>query len=293
MTQSGFVEVPGGRLYWEANGSGHPLLLIHGNLGNLRMWDSHVDSFAESYRVIRYDRRGFGRSETEQVAFSDRADALAVLAQGLPGAASCHVIGQSMGGTIALDLAIEAPKAVDSLTLVNGGASGLEAELPDDVLPPPFEEMGSLWESKAWIPLADLETRVWVDGWGQPPTRIDPELRRRVHDEILSTYQAENREGSPQALTPLAASRLNEVRAPTLVLIGTLDEPGGVINGRHVADVVGGARLVEFTDAAHMPHLEEPERFVRVTMEFLAGVDAGRRPDSYQSAVRSASGLTR
>lgn len=277
MQDSGIVEVPGGRLYYEADGSGHPLLLIHGNLGNLRMWDDQVARFAERYRVIRYDRRGFGRGRTEHVTFSERADAVAVLERVQPGAASCHVIGQSMGGTIALDLAIERPELVDSLTLVNGGASGFQAQLPEGLTPPPFDEMGHLWETKEWEELADLETRVWVDGWGQPATRIDPELRGRVHDWILTTYRAENDEGQPRALDPPAADRLGEVRAPTLVMIGTLDEPGGVINGRRMADLIHGARLVEFPDAAHMLQLEQPERFMQLTLAFLAEVDAARR----------------
>jgi pimeloyl-ACP methyl ester carboxylesterase len=102
-----------------------------------------------------------------------------------------------MGGTIALDLAIERPEVVDALVLVNGGTSGFRAQLPADVTPPPFEEMERLWETKSWERLADLETQVWVDGWGQPPTRIDPELRDRVHDWILTTYRAENNEGEP------------------------------------------------------------------------------------------------
>lgn len=55
---------------------------------------------------------------------------------------------------------------------------------------------------------------------------------------------------------------------------GTLDEPGAVINGRHVAHAVEGARLVEFPRAAHMPHLEEPDRFIEITLEFLARLDA-------------------
>lgn len=275
MPESGFVEVPGGRLYYEVEGSGDPVLLIHGNLGNLRMWDDQVGPFAERYRVIRYDRRGYGRSRTQHVSFSERADAVAMLQHAQPGASSCHVIGQSMGGIIALDLTIERPEVVDSLVLVASGAGCFKAELPDDVQPPPWDEMQRLWESKDWDRLADLETEVWVDGWGQPPTRIDPVVRSKVHDWILTTYRQENEEGEPQGLEPPANTRLGEVRAPTLVLVGTADEPGGVLNGRNVAATVRGARLEEF-DTAHMIQLEQPARFNQVVFDFLAETERAR-----------------
>ena len=128
MSASGFVPVQGGKIYYEVEGDGHPLLLIHGGLGSLRMWDEQVPAFSERYRVIRYDTRGFGRTETEDVEFSNRADALAVLDH--VGAASAFVIGQSRGGMIALDLAIEHPERVDALVSVASGIGGYKAELP-------------------------------------------------------------------------------------------------------------------------------------------------------------------
>jgi pimeloyl-ACP methyl ester carboxylesterase len=249
--------------------------LLHGNLGSLRMWDDQVGPFSERFRVIRFDRRGFGRSRTEHVSFSERADAIAVMQHAQPDATSGHVIGQSAGGIVALDLAIERPEVVDSLVLVASGAGGYKAELPEGVKPPPWDEMERMWTSKQWDRLADLETEVWVDGWGQPPTRINPELRRRVHDWILSTYREENEEGMPQGLDPPANARLGDVHVPTLVLVGTADEPGGVRNGRHVAEEVHGARLEEF-DAAHMIQLEQPDRFNQVVLDFLAEADRAR-----------------
>ena len=274
IVETGFVEVPGGRLYYEAEGAGHPLLLIPGGLGSLRMWDGQVPTFAERYRVIRFDPRGFGRTETDAVPFSNLADAAAVLEH--VGATSSHVVGQSRGAIIALDLAIERPDLVDSLVLVAGGASGYQPELPEGVEAPPWDEMERLWEQKEWAELAELETRVWVDGWNQRPTRVDPALRERVHQDILETYEAAKEEGQPQSLKPAAVERLGEVRAPTLVIVGNVDEPGGILNSRFVADTVAGARLIEFEGVAHMIHMEAPERFNRVVLEFLAEVDAAR-----------------
>jgi pimeloyl-ACP methyl ester carboxylesterase len=150
--------------------------------------------------------------------------------------------------------------------------------------------MERLWESKEWETLAELETQVWVDGWGQPATRVDPDLRRTVGGWILSTYRAENAEGKPQPLEPPAVDRLAEVRVPTLVMTGEVDEAGGVAAGRHLAASVAGARLVEFPGVAHMIQLEEPQRFNEIVLEFLADVDRARdaaaRSDAESPAPR-------
>jgi pimeloyl-ACP methyl ester carboxylesterase len=97
-----------------------------------------------------------------------------------------------------------------------------------------------------------------------------------VRGWIADNYRAEKPEGKPQPLEPPSVGRLGDVRAPTLVLVGTADEPGGVLNGRHVAATVAGARLVEFEGVAHMIQLEEPGRFNRLVLDFLAEVDAAR-----------------
>jgi 3-oxoadipate enol-lactonase len=271
MAESGFLEVEGGRIYYEVDGAGSPLLLIHGGLGSLQMWDEQVPAFVERHQVIRYDTRGYGRTESEDVPFSNREDAAAVLDH--VGASSVHVVGQSRGGMIALDFIIEYPARVTSFVSVASGVGGYEAPFPEGIEPPPWEEMERLWESKVWEPLAELETQVWVDGWGQPTTRIDPELRAKVLGWILATYRAEKAEGKPEPLEPPAAGRLGEVSVPTLVMIGEVDEPGGVVAERHLAASVAGARVVEFPGVAHMIHLEQPERFNRLVLDFLADVE--------------------
>src|SRR2546428_12986379 len=77
--ETGFVKIPGARLYYEVAGRGHPLrghplLLIHAGVADCRMWDVQFPVFAEQFRVVRYDTRGFGKSLTEDVSFSNRQD---------------------------------------------------------------------------------------------------------------------------------------------------------------------------------------------------------------------------
>ena len=260
--------VDGASINIEIEGDGHPLLLIHGGLGDLRMWDRQVPAFAERYRVIRYDTRGFGATETEDVEYRDADDALAVLDH--VGATSAYVIGQSRGGSIGVDLLVEHPERVDALVSVAGGVSGFVYEGDDG---PPEAEMERLYEAGDITGLAELETQVWVDGWGQPASRVDPGIRRLVHDWIEADIRADKPWGKPAEIEPPAAERLGDVRVPVLVMIGEVDEPGSVARGRFLAASVAGARLVTFPNVAHMIQLEEPERFTESVLSFLRDVD--------------------
>jgi len=275
MEDRGFVAVPGGQLYYEVAGEGLPLVLIHAGVANLRQWGPHVPAFAERYRVIRYDTRGWGQSESEHVEFTNRGDLGAVLDHF--GAPSAHVLGCSRAGSIALDFAVDTPGRVDSLMVVAGGVGGYQAELPaeqqatGDAMEKASEEA---WEAKDWTRLADLEAAWWVDGPGQPTDRVDPALRAMVHDWILTTYQAEKEEAIPQPLDPPAATRLRTLMVPLLVVIGELDDPGTNASCRHLADQVAGARFEVMQGAAHMMNLEQPDRFTRLVLDFLGEVDA-------------------
>jgi 3-oxoadipate enol-lactonase len=270
MAETGFLEVNGGRLYYEVEGEGHPLTLIHAGIANLRMWDDQVPAFAERYRVIRYDTRGFGQTETDDVPFSNRADIAALLDH--LGVASTYLLGVSRGGSIAVDFTLERPKRVDALIFVAGGISGYSS--PDGPPDSVFEEAERLYEARDWKALADWETRHWVDGPGQPMDRVDPGVRDRVHDWILTNYQAEKNEGQPQVLDPLAVGRLGEIRVPVLAISGDLDEAGTVERCRHLADSVADGRFDLIPGTAHMLNMEQPERFNRLVLQFLAKVEA-------------------
>lgn len=272
-SESGFVAVPGGSIYFESQGAGHPLVLLHAGVANLRMWDFQVDRFAERHRVIRYDTRGYGRTESEHVEFSNRADLAAIMDHCL--AASAFVLGASRGGGIALDFALEYPRRVDALIVAAGGISGYRPPAATE-RQSIWDEAERMWKAHDWERLSDFETRWWVDGPEQPPDRVDAALRERVHDWILSTYRAEKEEGIPIQLEPPAVGRLAELEVPTLVLLGELDDPATNDSCRRLAGEITGARLETFP-TAHMINLEEPDRFAATVMSFLASAEGTTR----------------
>jgi len=262
------LETSGARIAYDTEGSGPAVVLIHAGVANRQMWDDQVAALKDAYRVIRYDTRGFGETETDAVAFSNRGDIAAVLDH--LGEEAAHVVGLSRGGQIALDFTLEHPDRVRSLTVVAGGISGRES--PDELPAETWEPVEAMWKAKEWEKLTDWETAFWADGPGQPAGRV-PEVRRRVHDWVLENYRAEKEEGQPQPLDPPAAGRLGELTVPLLVMLGTLDDPGTTESMRYLAKAVPGARVEEF-EAAHLVNLEHPDRFNRVLREFLDGATA-------------------
>ena len=161
---------------------------------------------------------------------------------------AAHVVGLSRGGMIALDFAIEFPDRVRSLTVAAGGVGGYES--PAESPPETWQVPDALYEARDWAGLADWETAYWADGPGQPADRVDPSVR--AASPRLGPHELSRREGGGAARSAPAAGwgRLGELRAPLLVLLGTVDDPGTSESMRHLAASVPGARLEEFEGSA-------------------------------------------
>ena len=269
QVSSGYAPVENGELYYEVAGHGHPLLLIHAGIADRRMWDDQFAAFAERFRVVRYDTRGYGMSRTEATAFANRQDVADLLRH--LGIERAHVIGVSRGGQIAVDFTLECPEMVSALIPTAAGLSGYEHQPveAEAALNRTFEEMEAASEAKDWERLVDLEVRVWADGPGQPEGRAPAAVREKVRAMCLDNYRSQTIEPTPRPLDPPALSRLGEITAPTLVLIGDLDEPACVRIADKLTQGIPGARKVLFPGVAHMIPMEAPEMFNRVVLEFL------------------------
>jgi pimeloyl-ACP methyl ester carboxylesterase len=266
--ESGFVEVPGGRLYYEADGEGPALVLIHAGVAHLRMWDAQVAAWRDGYRVVRYDTRGFGRTLVEDVPYSNRADLAAVMDH--VGAQQAHVLGLSRGAMIALDFAAEQPQRVASLTWVAGAVRGLEVDDdPRDAAV--VAQVEPLEAARDWETIVELETRLWTDGPDQPATRVDPEVRRKMVQWNLESYRAEQNPSQPIQPDIEAAHALDRLTMPMLAAWGTLDVTTVQRCGEWLVANVPGIRSHVFEGVAHMVNLERPAEFNRLVREFLDG----------------------
>ena len=157
--ETGFAEVGGASLYYEVTGEGHALVLLHAGIADRRMWDGQFEEFARDYRVVRYDRRGFGLSEMVEGPFS-HADDLRGLLDHL-GIQSASFIGCSMGGAVAIDFVLNHPDRARALILVASAVGGFES---DDPQPREWDELVAADEAGDLERVSELEVRIWVDG---------------------------------------------------------------------------------------------------------------------------------
>jgi pimeloyl-ACP methyl ester carboxylesterase len=262
------VDVPGGRLFVLDEGSGPPIALLHAGIADVRSWDAMVPLLNQAgYRTIRYDQRGVGRSTTEHVEFSRVDDLLAVL--DATGVGKAALVGNSMGGQLAFDTAITAPDRVAAVVGVGAGLGGFDGgNTPEELAI--FSEMERLENADPVDPaaVAEIDARAWVDGPGQPATRVPAAIRNLVIE--MDTFDPSQPQGKPRRLDPPASERLSELRCPILAVAGELDMSEVAVTARHLEANAPDARALVWPDVAHMIGMEQPERMTAATVDFLA-----------------------
>lgn len=267
------VVVPGGRLNVVDEGAGPAILLLHAGVADLRAWDAMAPMLVDAgYRVLRYDQRGFGGSTTEDVEFSPRSDLLAVMdARGIERAA---LVGNSLGGMLAFDTAIEAPDRVVAVVGVAAGLGGFDTE-PEPAELPILEAYERVDQAEPFdaVALTEFEVQVWGNGPGQPVDRVRPEVRERLFEMGLPLNQPERVAGRRIALDPPAAERLAELGHPILAVAGTLDFSEVVATARRLDTAAPNGMALIWDDVAHMIGMERPARLAAAIVEFLAPLD--------------------
>lgn len=258
------LTIEGAEIAYDEAGSGHPLVLVHAGIVDRRMWDPVWGAFAEQYRTIRYDMRGFGETPLPNGAYANWRD-LAGLLRALD-ATPAHVIGSSMGGSAALDLAISEPSLVDRLVEVAPGLSGWEWS---DGLRALWAEEEAAYERGDLEEVAWINVRTWLDG-RRAPDVLRPDLRETVWEMQRHALDQENDDAPAEPLDPPARDRLGEVKASTLIIVGALDQPDMLAIGELLAQSIPDARLEVMPGVAHLPPMEAPEAFVTLVTGFLA-----------------------
>jgi len=257
-------------LYREEVGSGEPLVLIHAAIADARMWDAQIDQFSTRYRVIRYDAQGFGRSPAA-VEPATRADELYELLRTI-GIQRAHLIGVSNGGATALDFAVTYPRMVGALVPVAPGLSGYKPPSPSMVewLDQQDQRQQALIEAGDLDAATSIALEVWLAGPRRRLADIDAALTERVRVMARQVLTRQGERAPTPQIEPPAAERLDQVKAPTLVLVGDSDVPIVLEVAEVLANQIRGATKHVVADAAHMVNMERPAAFNQAVLEFLA-----------------------
>jgi 3-oxoadipate enol-lactonase len=261
---SEFVEVEGGRLFMEEAGDGPAVILIHCCLLDRRQWDDQMASFpAAGYRSIRYDLRGFGRSPAPTSPWSPVEDLVAVLDHRSIERAA--VVGNSCGGSVAVDAVLEYEDRFWALVPVAAGVDGSDG--PPEVLRTLWKEMARLMEAGDAAGAQILELDVWA-----PPGRLplgDDRIRAIAEGNVAAQAIDESLE---REVDPPAAGRLDEVRVPTLVVQAETDVESIQSAAARMAAEIPGVRHVTIPGTDHVVNLRAPGPFDAVVLEFLDSV---------------------
>ncbi|HVS84172.1 MAG TPA: alpha/beta hydrolase [Gaiellaceae bacterium] len=248
------VDVNGARLWYDEHGQGEPLVLLHGGLGDSELWEPVVPFLAERFRTIRTDLRFFGRSVGPAAPWSWQEDTVGVLDE--LGLERVVLAGLSLGGRLALDVALDRPERVRALALVAPGLGGHDGGAYS-------EEQDAAYD--AALDAGEFETAREIDLAVWAPLGADERIRRLWH----ATADANPLPPGADPLPPrggAARPRLGELAVPTLVVTAKHDPPGF----REIGPLLdaAGATHVEL-DSDHYVTLREPELVARTLLDFL------------------------
>jgi pimeloyl-ACP methyl ester carboxylesterase len=236
------------------------------------MWDLQWQPFQQTHRVVRCDLRGYGQSPVRPGGFSHAGDVIALLDELALGPAA--LVGVSLGGGTALQVAVARPDLVSALVLVGAAMRGHEWS----------EAVTSAWaEEEAAFERGDLDRaveislRTWVDGPSRAPGEVETGVRRRVAEMQRRALELElegGADGEEEALVPDIGDRLGEISVPTLVLVGEHDVPDVRTIAERLDREISGTRRSTIEGAAHVPNMEQPQQFDELVLGFLDELEA-------------------
>jgi pimeloyl-ACP methyl ester carboxylesterase len=264
-------DAKGARLAGERqDGAGTTVVALHAGVADRRIWREMVAHLDGSVTVVSYDRRGYGDTPPSSARFSDLDDLILVLDELDEG--PVWLLGNSMGGRLALDLALRAPERVAGLILLSPAVSGA----PEQALDPDTQRLSDLIDEALAAGDLDevnrLETWLWLDGPASASGRVGDPARALALAMNAIAIANESERAELESDPELGAwDRLSEIAAPATVACGTLDLPEFSVHGRMLAEGLPRGGFVALEGMAHLPALEGPAVVAQLVSGALEG----------------------
>jgi pimeloyl-ACP methyl ester carboxylesterase len=270
-SMSGLAAINNANIYYEVAGRGEPFVMIHAGVADSRQWNNEFIHFADRFRVVRYDMRGYGKSEPVDGEYSNLQD-LAELIDYLHLEQPIILMGCSMGGGLALDFTLTYPTKVKALIMVDSGPSGLELDAAEPTTE--FEEAEKAYNAGNLDRAAEIETHIWFDGMGRSSKQVNQVMRQLAYEMDRNALALQNKrlgKRNPDLQTN-SVDRLDELKVPVLVIVGNLDLPYMLAAADYMVEKIPSSQKMIIQDAAHLPNMDHPDEFQRVVDTFLESV---------------------
>ena len=250
-------------IYYQVEGTGEPLLFLHGLGSSSAGWQLQRQVFAAQYQMITPDIRGHGRSGKPPGPYSMSlfaADTVGLLdALDVP---AVHVVGLSLGGMIGFQMAVDYPERVLSLTAVNAGP---------EVVPRTFKEKRAIWQRQLLVNLFSMERIAETLGARLFPEPEQAELRQMAVEGFAANDKATYKAATGAILGWSVRDRLGEIRCPVLLIASDKDYTPVSAKEVYLAEIPA-ARLVVIENSRHAVPIDQPAAFNAAVGEFLASV---------------------
>jgi len=259
---SDFVEVDGGKIYFETKGKGEAIILLHPGLTDLRMWKQQTDELSKDYKVICYDQRGYGKSDLPTKNYSPNADLLTLL-DSLK-IEKADFVGICMGALHAIEFAIEYPERINAIAV--SGISFLNWKYSDDVIKKHVEFSSIVTEG----PDKAIETIKSDSFWKQTIPSDNYETAQKDFLALLEENKralTANWQFKEQIFTTM--DRISEIDKPVLVIRPEKEVDYMIEIADYLIEKLDNVEEVNIKGAGHLSNMEKPNEFNRVILEFL------------------------
>jgi len=260
VVDSGYVNVKGGVLFYEAAGKGEYIMLLHDGMVNRQIWDEQFPILAKNYRVIRYDRRGYGKSSDPQTQYSHIDDLNQVFLQ--LNIAKAVVFGMSSGGRLAIDFTLTYPEKVKAIVLVGAVVSGFGYTSHMNTRGGSYNQQVRSSDKASIINFIDKDPYEIYSGNKEAKEKVIKLIPYMGRDNTIPTKPA----------AKVAIKSLSEIMVPALILVGEYDIPDVHAHAGALNAGIQNSKREIISKAGHLIPIEQPQLFLEAVTSFLAKI---------------------